>query len=317
MQLRHLVLASGLAAALALSGCTTLERAAHLYSPEAPTAQRFAFKDGGSSVFYSFVVGSSPQPPTAVFFYGGSGCASWKAVMPGYVDGLGVDARVWVLNKRFVSDRATGLWDCGQAFDAANHPSQWRADYAEFITEQLSRTSPRPSRVLLVGVSEGAVPAVQVAASLSAVTHLAIIGSGGFTLRQSLQDLRDKKQISFDVDEAWTAMAAKPQSLAHHVWGHPYRWWSQMLDLDLVADYLSLRIPISVAMGEQDMSVPVESLHALQSRFRQAGNTGLQATEYAGADHRLSKGGVSYRREFLATVGRGLDTPACGAEAVR
>ena len=315
MRLR--VLASGLAAALTMTACTSLERVTHLYSPEALEAQRFAFKDGGSSVFYSFVVGSAPQPPTAVFFYGGSGCASWKAVMPGYVEGLGVDARVWVLNKRFVSDRATGLWDCGQAFDAANHPSQWRADYAEFITEQLSRTSPRPSRVLLVGVSEGAVPAVQVAASLSAVTHLAIIGSGGFTLRQSLQVLRDKKQISFDVDEAWTAMAAKPQSLAHQLWGHPYRWWSQMLDLDLVPDYLSLRIPMAVAMGGQDMSVPVESLHHLQSRFREAGNTCLQATEYAGADHRLNEGGRSYRPDFLATVGRGLVTPACRSAAGR
>ena len=145
------MLASGLALALALTGCTTLERVAHLYSPEAPTAQRFAFKDGGSSVFYSFVVGSSPQPMTAVFLYGGSGCASWKAVMPGYVEGLGVDARVRVLNKRHVSDRATGLWDCGQAFDEANHPSQWRPHYAEFITEQLSRMGPMPSRVLLVG----------------------------------------------------------------------------------------------------------------------------------------------------------------------
>lgn len=192
-RVRHLVLASELAAALALSGCTTLERMAHLYSPEAPEALRFAFKDGGSSVFYSFVVGSAPQPPTAVFFYGGSGCASWKAVMPGYVEGLGADARVWVLNKRFVSDRATGLWDCGQAFDEANHPGQWRADYAEFITEQLSRMRPRPSRVLLVGLSEGAIPAVQVATRLSAVTHLALIGSGGHTLRQALQVLRDKK----------------------------------------------------------------------------------------------------------------------------
>lgn len=315
--MRHLVLASGLAVALALTGCTTLERMAQLYSPEAPTAQRFAFKDGGSSVFYSFVVGNSPQPPTAVFFYGGSGCASWKAVMPGYVEGLGADARVVVLNKRFVSDRATGLWDCGQAFDAANHPSQWRADYAEFITEQLSRMRPRPSRVLLVGVSEGAIPAVQVAARLSAVTHLAIIGSGGHTLRQALQVLRDKKQISFNVDEAWPAMAAKPQSLSHQLWGHPYRWWSQMLDLDLVPDYLSLRIPISVAMGEQDSSVPVESLHALQSRFREAGNTCLQATVYPGADHRLSKGGVSYRREFLAAVGKGLDTLTCQVQPGR
>jgi pimeloyl-ACP methyl ester carboxylesterase len=271
--LKTAVLASAL---VALSGCTTVQRGMHLYSQAAPSAQTFAFQDGGRSVYYRFALGSAPNPATAVFVYGGSGCASWKAVMPDYVAGLAVDAHVFVLNKRHVADRSTGMFACGAAFDAANHPEQWRQDYTEFITAQLDALRPRPQKVLLLGVSEGAVPAVQVAARLPAITHLAIIGSGALTMRESLRLLHRKGQVAFDVDAASPRIAAAPESLEQRWYGHPHRWWSQMLDLDVMPDLLQLNIPIWVAMGEQDSSVPVESLHALQSRFQATGKTHLR-----------------------------------------
>lgn len=297
-------------ALLTLAGCTTVQRGMHLYSDAAPTAQDFAFQDGGRSVYYRFALGNAPNPATAVFVYGGSGCASWKAVMPDYVAGLAVDAHVFVLNKRHVADRSTGMFGCGAAFDAANHPEQWRQDYTEFITAQLAGLNPRPSRVLLIGVSEGAVPAVQVAARLPSVTHLAIIGAGGWTLRESLRTLRRRGEAPLDVDAAWPRIAAAPDSLEQRWYGHPYRWWARMLDLDLTEDYLRLNIPVWVAMGEKDTSVPVESLHALHSRFQVAGKTHLRARVYPGADHRLSDGQVSYRSQFLGEVGRALQMPS-------
>ena len=36
--------------------------------------------------------------------------------MPSYVSGLTLNARVFVLNKRYVPDRSTGLFDCGREF---------------------------------------------------------------------------------------------------------------------------------------------------------------------------------------------------------
>jgi pimeloyl-ACP methyl ester carboxylesterase len=181
-----------LSLAFAMSGCTTLERTAHMYSSEAPPPLTFQYKDGGSSIYYAFSVGDAPQPDTAVFFYGATGCPSWKSVMPGYVSGFTGAARVFVLNKRFVPDRSTGLFDCGQEFHLANNPEQWVADYSEFIAAQISSITPKPRNVVLVGVSEGALPAAKIAGLLPAVTHLAIIGSGGYSMRKSLATLKQR-----------------------------------------------------------------------------------------------------------------------------
>lgn len=301
MRIFHIVM---LLLALAMSGCTTLARTAHMYSDAAPPAQTFQLKDGGSATYYSFTVGNEPQPDTAVFFYGGTGCPSWKSVMPDYVSGLAVAARVFVLNKRFVADRSTGLWGCGRDFHLANHPAQWLADYAEFIRAQIGTAAPAFKNVVLVGVSEGALTATKVAGRLPEVTHLAIIGSGGYSMRRSLSTLRQRGAIWFDVDAGWKKIAADPQSIEHHWYGNPYRWWADILDIEPLPDFLKLNIPIVVGIGEQDESVPVESARFLETQFKEAGKDNLTLLVYPGADHRLSGNGVSRRNEFFAELSR-------------
>ncbi len=281
------------------AGCTKLAYLAHLYSDEAPPPRAFIYPDGGTALYYTFTLGDDPSPGTFLFFYGGSGCTSWKAVMPGYVKGFAGSARVFVLNKRHVGDRAIGLLDCGEDFDRDNHPDRWVSDYTAFIQAMLSRTDPRPRQVVLVGVSEGAIPAVRVASRLPVVTHLAIIGDGAWTLRRSLEKLKHKGDFPFDTTAAWQRIAADPDSLEQRWLGHPHFWWSRILDLDPVPDYLTLDIPVLVGMGAQDTSVPVESALALQARFQRAGKANLCLIVYHGADHRLQAGGTDYRRDFF------------------
>ncbi len=286
----------------ALSGCTMVHRVAHMYGSEAPEPSAFQYRDGGSSIYYSFVVGDIARRDTAIFFYGATGCPSWKSVMPGYVDGLTVDAQVFVLNKRFVSDRSTGFFDCGRDFDLANNPRQWVADYSEFIAAQLASISPRPRNVVLVGVSEGALPAARVAGAFPGITHLAIIGSGGYSMRQSLRTLKDKGATGFDIESGWEKISAKPHSIDDDWYGNPYRWWADILDIDPLADLLRLDIPILVGIGEQDQSVPVESAMFLQTKFREMGKRNLVLEIYPGADHRLNGDGISYRDDFFARL---------------
>lgn len=284
-----------------------LERAVHLYSDEAPAPLTFQYRDGGSSIYYAFSVGDTPRPRSAVFFYGATGCPSWKSVMPGYVDGLTVAARVFVLNKRFVSDRSMGLLDCGKDFHLANNPGQWLADYAEFITAQLDAMTPRPDNVVLVGVSEGALPAARIAGLLPEVTHLAIIGSGAYSMRTSLVTLRRKGAIGFDVESGWKQIAADPQAIEKTWYGNPHRWWSDIMDLDPLPDLLHLNIPILLGIGEQDGSVAVESAQFLESKFREAGKGNLVLKIYPGADHRLRNNGMSYRGMFFGELSRLLE----------
>lgn len=301
---RPLLILVALVLSVVLTGCTTIQRTAHMYGGNALPAHSFQYKDGGSSTYYAFDIGNAPHPDTVVFFYGATGCPSWKSVMPGYVDGLTVDARVLVLNKRFVSDRSTGLFDCGRDFHLANNPDQWMADYSEFIAAQIGSIKPKPRNVVLVGVSEGALPAIRVARSTPAVTHLAIIGSGGYSMRRSLATLKQKGSIHFDVDSGWEKISADPRSIENKWYGNPYRWWSDIMDIDPLADLLKLPIPVLLGIGEQDGSVPVESARFLETKFKEAGKDNLVVRVYPGADHRLNRQGESYRSEFFAELGR-------------
>lgn len=288
----------------ALSGCTTIQRTAHMYGSEAPAPHSFQYKDGGSSIYYSFTVGNVSQPNAAVFFYGATGCPSWKSVMPDYVSGLTVSAHVFVLNKRFVSDRSIGILDCGQEFHLANNPEQWVADYSEFIASQLSASTIKFKNVVLVGVSEGAWPAAKVAGLLPEITHLAIIGSGGDSMRKSLATLKQKGAISFNVESGWKEISTDPRSIAKEWYGNTYRWWSDVMDIDPLPDLLKLNIPIIVGIGENDESVPVESALLLESKFKEAGKNNLTIKIYPASDHRLSGNGISHRSEFFAELSR-------------
>ncbi len=285
-----------------LSGCTVIQRTAHMYGSEAPPPLSFHYKDGGSSIYYTFTVGDASQVDTLLFFYGATGCPSWKSVMPGYVNGLTVNTRVFVLNKRFVSDRSTGLFGCGQEFHLANNPEQWVADYSDFIAAQISSVTPKPRNVVLVGVSEGALTATKVAGLSPAVTHLAIIGSGGYSMRKSLSTLRQKGVIWFDVNSGWEKISTDPRSIEKNWYGNPYRWWSDIMDIEPVPDFLKLNIPILVGIGEHDESVPVDSARFLESKFHEAGKQNLILKVYSGADHRLSANGVSYRSDFFTEL---------------
>ena len=301
--------ALGFSLALTLCGCTALERTAHMYRADAPVAQSFQYKDGGSSYYYAFVRGDTERLDTAVFFYGATGCPSWKSVMPDYVNGLNINARVFALNKRFVADRSLGLSDCGLDFLLANNPEQWVSDYTEFISAQLNSMTPKPKHVVLVGVSEGAWPAARIASSSREITHLAIIGSGGYTMRKSLATLKDKGDVAFDVNAGWMKITTDPKSVEKSWFGNAYRWWTDVMDLDPISDLLPLNIPILVGIGEKDKSVPVESVQFLQLKFKEASKSNLLVKIYPGADHRLDANGTSHRSDFFEELGHLLQGP--------
>jgi len=62
------------------------------------------------------------------------------------------------------------MFGCGKDFYQYNNIEQWVSDYSDFILSQIKKTRHKPKNVVLVGVSEGALPAVRVAAKLPLVT---------------------------------------------------------------------------------------------------------------------------------------------------
>lgn len=259
-----------LAACLALAGCTSIQRAWFMTTERALPAQTFEHGDGATSLYYRF--DTARQPTSVWFFVGGSGCHSWKAVMPNYLQGLTLPVRVFALNKREVSDRSWGL-RCGDAFDRANHLAQWEQDQHNFIDRQLQALDFQPKQVVLVGVSEGAWPAVRVAGDHPAVTHLVIIGSGAYTMETGLRLLHEQHAHNWDLDDGWQAVQQTPDSLEHRWLGHPHRWWTAFWRHDPLPDYLALDKPLFLGMGEHDRSVPVASGRALVAARRAQGQS--------------------------------------------
>ncbi len=125
-------------------------------------------------------------------------------------------------------------------------------------------------------------------------------------MRKSLGTLKERGAISFDVQAGWEKIAADPRSIERNWYGNPHRWWSDIMDIDPLTDYLKLNIPILLGIGENDASVPVESARFLESQFKETGKRNLTVKVYPGADHRLSGNGVSYRAEFFSELSRML-----------
>jgi hypothetical protein len=76
------------------------------------------------------------------------------------------------------------------------------------------------------------------------------------------------------------------------------------MDINPLAYYLKLNIPIIVGIGAEDKSVPVESALFLEAMFKEAGKHNLTLKVFPSADHRLEANGVNHRREFLGEVSR-------------
>jgi len=290
-----------LSSLMLLSGCTTLQRLSHVYSAEAPQPILYVYPDGEKSIYYIFDIGNVGSD-TLLFFYGGSGCASWKSVMPHYVNGFSADARVFVLNKRYVQDRNLGVFDCGEKFHVSNNLKQWVSDYLSFIDAKVKESSVIPKNIILVGVSEGALVAVKVAAQSELITHLAVIGSGGWSMRESLHKLYEEGVFPVDIQSEWEVVMRDPRSIEKRKYGHPYRWWSDVMDHSPIDDYLKLDIPILVGMGENDQSVPFESAEYLASRFRDKGKSNVKVNIYPDAGHRLNSSSGSYRDDFFSEL---------------
>jgi len=292
-----------------LSGCTNIQRLSHMHGDSALQQNIYTYSDGEKSIYYTFNTGNSASD-TFVFFYGGSGCASWKSVMPDYIEGFETDATVFVLNKRFVPDKSLGVFDCGDDFHISNNLEQWVSDYLSFIESKVAESTLAPKNVILVGVSEGALVAVKVAAQSNLVSHLAVIGSGAWSMRESLNRLYEKNVIPIDVNSEWEEVAADPGSITKKKYGHPYRWWSEIMDHSPINDYLELEIPILVGMGENDTSVPFESAEYLASRFDDEGKNNLKVNIYPEADHQLNSESGSYREAFFRELAANVQNSA-------
>jgi len=248
--------------------------------------------------YYTFTIGSLP-PDTYLFFIGGSGCASLRYYLRGYLKGLKGNIRVFALQKQGVGPFTTGLFGCPEEFYKNDYFERRVNEQKAFITHILEHDRGRPENIVILGVSEGCTTAAVLANRLTSVTHLAMIGCGGMKFIDELRLLRDRGDVSFDVDALYETVLKEPESTSRFIAGHTYRYWASILEVNPSRFLLDLDIPVIVAMGEKDRSVPVESVLYLKALFERAEKDNLTVLIYPDADHTLKSSHRDYREEFL------------------
>lgn len=286
----------------ALGGCASITPQPDEVKQDTLHASPFTFKDGGRALYYSFILGKPSIESALIFFVSGSGCASVKGRFPSYFDPIQhqLDARVFVLQKRGIEEISNGN-SCPSTFALTDYFDQTVVDQMEFINHQLVMQPATPKTIVLMGASEGAVVAAKIASMDSRITHLALVGGGGWTVRENLQVLSRRIWYLSAPEEKLAAIAADPTSITKSAWGHSYKYWSSLLDVNIGSLLLSLDIPIVMAMGEKDESVPIESAYALKKRFVKHEKKNYHLYVFPNSDHRLydRERSLSHVKEFL------------------
>lgn len=286
----------------ALTGCGTLSQRQDGLNQNELAASSFTFQDGGQALYYSFNLGTPSNDSPIIFFVSGSGCASVKKRFPDFFNPIKgqLDARVFVLQKRGIEETSSES-NCSQAFRTTDYFNITVADQMEFINRQLISQKQAMKVVVLMGASEGAIVASKVASKDARVTHLALISGGGSTLRENLKFISQKTWYFTAPDKAFLEIAADPKNTEKSSWGHSYKYWSTILDVNIGDILLSLDIPIVMAMGELDESVPIETAYALKQRFSSQGKNNLNLFIFPDSDHRLydKRRNTSRVKEFL------------------
>ena len=279
-------------------------------SGQAIEPQSHTFADGGRALYFDWSApGVRPSVPRLlVFVVPGSGCTSMKYFFPGYFSGLNIPARFVALQKRGIRVDGWGDGDeCPRDFLASDHPSRTLRDQVEFF--EAMRASVPDARVIVIGISEGAEIAADMARSLPSVSALVLIGHGGVAPLTAYQLLlekykdKDKSGQSSMTIAAVTSPMIGDNELVH---GRSARYWRETFALKTDETLLALPIPIWIAVGERDASMPIEAADLMQQRIARQAHKSIRIVRFPGADHALCAPDRCYMREFFVTLARQL-----------
>ncbi len=277
----------------------------------------------------TFYVSVPPANPEAkrplVLVIQGSGCSSlWQAVRgaEGSADGkpriggglqdlvyrdFGGEVRVIAVEKPGVdfldNPQPAGSGDpCSDAFKAHHTPQEWSGALSAALRHALALPGVDPSRVLVLGHSEGADMAGYVAqANPDIVTHAACLAGAGITQLFDMTQLAWSEQTPGESLEArsarvqavydtWAAIKRDPGAIDKSAWGHPYKRWSSFAAVSPAESLLATnpRTQLFLAHGTSDQAVPIASFDAGLALLASKGRTAT-VRRLPGLDHGFAR----------------------------
>jgi pimeloyl-ACP methyl ester carboxylesterase len=227
-------------------------------------------------------------PPRAILFYvPGSSDKSVTTQIDAMAGAVTMDIEVVLTERRGVqSNSAVDL----TTFHKNDNRARRIADMRSVISAYLPLVAPNLP-VILMGESEGGDIAGAVAALEPRVKYLVILGSGGGwnqarELEYFVENRKDYLGIADlqQLQETFAKIKADPKGMT--MWlGHTYQRWASYLWVTPANELTKLNIPIFLAQGDADESVPVQSARALRDDFQKLGKTNLTYREYHDVNH--------------------------------
>lgn len=262
--------------------------------------------DGQQRRYYRLHDVGATEKATPIVLVSGSGCRDVGHRIPAFFERYPAPVDVYFLEKTGIEKGDDGQ-RCSQAYNGADYLARRVDDTLKFIGIEPRLNALPPRSLALLGFSEGGTVAPIVASRSARVGWLATGGSGGlaqseefliFTARgvDPYATLFSRAQLL----QTYAAIKADPGNVNQEFFGHPYRYWSSPLFYDPLPTYARLDIPIVVAMGEKDDSVPIESGRKLRDYFAAHPKKNFTFIEYRNAGPALQAPDKNHLPDYIA-----------------
>lgn len=260
----------------------------------------------GRSVTYHMAQPSQPAP--LLLMIQGSGCSK-------LIKGEGANTystlfnflpfasegrfAVMAVEKPFSDENSTGgtAENCSAKFNDDFTAERWLVALQAAVKHARGQTGLNTDRMLVFGISEGAVMASLLAGRDSGFTDVISIGGSGTTqlfdlLAGAYSTCFDRSRCIADVERTFGEIQSDPNSSTRFAWGHPFRRWASFFAVDPSQELLRTRARIYLAFGTSDSSTPPLSQEILVAKLL-AANRDLTVRRIPSADHSLIAPGGS------------------------
>ena len=272
--------------------------------------------DESERILYSNWDGKDQTKKDALLFLQGSGC---KSILRKRKNNSGVSVSVlnefiklspdnywyFAFEKRGVSpfDLGTGKGNTDKCSDEYNKFISWEnriQDTLEVLKliEKLKVVNSK--RIVLVGYSEGTDVVIGVLNQSTIPTHAGYFVGGGTTQMFDLLVLARKyyfKEISDSIEKekkieeylaTFEEIMKNPNVTTKFFLGHSYQRWASFFKNEPDKLFLKVDIPVFLAHGTEDESVPIESIDYLQTQMILNNKKNITFRRYPGLNHALA-----------------------------
>jgi dienelactone hydrolase len=187
----------------------------------------------------------------------------------------------------------------------------YRAKQVHKVINDITRKHlPKSSKIVVIGHSEGSDVVAKLGTLNSKLTHIGFwSGSGNsqlydfplFIRKEVMQGKLTEEEGIEEINvlfEKYRDIMNNSNALDKEWYGHPYKRWANFSEPP-IENLIKIKIPLFVAMGAKDKSVPIESTYLIPVEFIRKGKKNLTFKVYPKLDHsfnELLKSGKTIRK---------------------